>query len=84
MMALRGREWDEEAVRAWRRKMAERIAGAAGARGVKVARRIAEFSDGKAQLPGESVSRLQIVRLGFRSPRLQAPVAGPWWSNVLR
>jgi hypothetical protein len=77
MMALRGREWNEDAVTSWRRSMAERIAGASGARGVKWARRVADFADGRAQLPGESVSRLQIVRLGFRRPRLQAPVAGP-------
>ena len=36
-----------------------------------------EFADGRAQLPGESVSRLQLVRLGFARPRLQVPVAGP-------
>ena len=77
MIAMRVREWDEDAVQAWRRGMGERIAAATGARGVKAARWMAEFADGKAQLPGESVSRLQIVRLGFHSPRLQAPVAGP-------
>jgi hypothetical protein len=76
-MALRGREWNEDAVTSWRRSMVERIAGASGARGVKRARHVADFADGRAQLPGESVSRLQIVRLGFRRPRLQVPVTGP-------
>lgn len=77
MVALRGREWDEDAVGAWRRGMRERIAAASGARGVKQARWVTEFANGSAQLPGESVSRLQLARLGFRSPRLQVPVPGP-------
>lgn len=77
MMAQRGREWDEDAVHAWRRGMRERIDAASGARGVKQARRVTQFADGRAQLPGESVRRLQLVRLGFATPRLQVPVAGP-------
>lgn len=77
MMALRGREWDEDAVSAWRRGMDERISQASGARGVTQARWVTAFADGRAQLPGESVSRLQLVRLGFNTPRLQVPVAGP-------
>ncbi|WP_137843163.1 hypothetical protein [Microbacterium sp. 2FI] len=77
MMAQRGREWDEDAVQSWRHGMSERIAGAAGARGIKQARWVTAFANGRAQLPGESVSRLQIVRLGFHTPRLQVPVAGP-------
>lgn len=75
--ALRGRVWDEQAIDHWRRSMRARVAASSGARGIRQARRIAEFADGRAQLPGESVSRLQLVRLGFDVPELQVPVAGP-------
>lgn len=77
LMAQRGRVWDEDAVEFWRRSMNARIDAAGGARGIRQARWVAEFADGRAQLPGESVSRLQIVRLGFRVPALQVPIAGP-------
>lgn len=77
MMMLRGREWDLDAREAWRRGMTELLATAAGVRGVRQARRVLEFADGRAQLPGESVSRLQLVRLGFATPELQVRVAGP-------
>lgn len=45
-----------------------------GHRGVKNARWVVEFADGRAQLPGESVSRIQLHRLGFAPPRLQVPL----------
>lgn len=77
MLAFRGRVWDEDAATYWRRAMAERVAAASGARGVRQARWICGFADGKAQLPGESVSRLQLMRIGFEVPQLQVPVAGP-------
>ncbi|WP_087129550.1 hypothetical protein [Microbacterium esteraromaticum] len=76
-MAERLREWDLQSVAAWRREIAARLAGAGGARGIRKARWVAEFADGRAQLPGESVSRLQLVRLGFAAPDLQVPVEGP-------
>jgi hypothetical protein len=57
--------------------MAERIDAASGARGIRRARWVIAFADGRAHLPGESVSRLQLSRLGFRPPQLQVPVAGP-------
>jgi hypothetical protein len=47
------------------------------ARRVDVAHRALEFADGRAQLPGESVSRVYFHRLGFPIPRLQVPVPGP-------
>ncbi len=37
---------------------------------------MADFADGRAQLPGESVSRLQLFRLGYDSPDLQVKVMG--------
>ncbi|WP_460799927.1 hypothetical protein [Microbacterium sp. GXF0217] len=77
MMALRGREWDLNAVESWRRGMRDRLDQATGARGIRQARWVAAFADGRAQLPGESVSRLQLHRLGFAAPRLQVPVAAP-------
>lgn len=76
-MAERGWAWDEDAVQSWRRSMRTRIEAAAGARGIRQARWVTAFADGKAQLPGESVSRLQLVRLGFDVPELQVPVKGP-------
>lgn len=77
LMALRGREWDRDAVLAWREGMQRRLVDADGARGIRQARWVFDFSDGSAQLPGESVSRLQLLRLGFARPRLQVPVSAP-------
>ncbi len=76
-MAARGREWDLDALESWRRAWQTRTDAAAGARGIQRARRIGEFADGRAESPGESVSRLQIARLGFQRPALQVAVAGP-------
>ncbi|PYD01736.1 hypothetical protein B4U78_004645 [Microbacterium esteraromaticum] len=76
-IALRGREWDQDAVESWRLGLAQRIDEHPGARGIRQARWVSEFADGRAQLPGESVSRLQLHRLGFAPPRLQVEVAGP-------
>lgn len=81
-MAARGREWDLDAVESWRRQLAARLENASGARGIRQGRRVFDFSDGRAQLPGESVSRLQLARLGFAPPRLQVPVRaadGGWY-----
>lgn len=76
-MAARGREWDLDAVESWRRAWETRTDAATGARGIRHARRIGDFADGRSESPGESVSRLQIARLGFRRPALQVPVPGP-------
>ncbi|MFT4228772.1 MAG: hypothetical protein QM602_00615 [Microbacterium sp.] len=46
-----------------------------GRRGVIQARWIVDFADGRADRPGESVSRLYLHLLGFPAPRLQVPVA---------
>lgn len=77
MMGKRIREWDLDAIASWRSKFRKRLDAAGGARGVKQARWVAEFSDGRAQLPGESVSRLQLHRLGFAAVQLQVPIPGP-------
>ena len=77
MMGIRIREWDLNAIAAWRAEIERRLDGAWGARGIRQARWVAEFADGRAQLPGESVSRLQLHRLGFPPPDLQVLVPGP-------
>lgn len=76
-MAQRGHVWDEDPVEHWRRSMRKRVEAAPRARGIRQARWVTAFANGKAQLPGESVSRLQLVRIGFATPELQVPVAGP-------
>lgn len=72
-----GRVFDADLQAEWRERFARRAARAAGRRGVRRARWIGEFADGRAELPGESVSRLQLHRLGFRDFDLQVPVEGP-------
>lgn len=47
------------------------------ARGVRRARLVMGLADGRAQLPGESVSRLYLLDLGFRVPQLQVPIPSP-------
>jgi hypothetical protein len=76
-MALRGREWDQDAVLVWRQDMRRRLVDASGARGIRQARWVFDFSDGRAQLPGESISRLRLFRLGFARPQLQVPMPSP-------
>jgi hypothetical protein len=58
------------------RRVAEEVAGRS-AHGVARAMRLLAFADGRAQLPGESVSRVHLVHLGFATPRLQVLVVGP-------
>lgn len=77
MMGERLREWDRDAIESWRTGLQQRLDLAGGARGIRQARWVADFADGRAQLPGESVSRLQLHRLGFARPQLQVPVPGP-------
>lgn len=76
-VAQLGALWDEEAVRSWRRGIARRIADGSGARGIRQAQEVAAFADGRSQLPGESVSRLHLRRLGFAAPELQVEIDGP-------
>ncbi|QTV79247.1 hypothetical protein [Microbacterium sp. NIBRBAC000506063] len=76
-VTLRGREWDHDARAVWRLGLQRRIDAGQGARGIRQARFVAEFADGRAQLPGESVSRLQLWQLGFAAPSLQVVIPGP-------
>jgi hypothetical protein len=74
LVAVKGQSPDAEASEQWREELL-RLA-APGLRGVRKVRWTADFADGRAQLPGESVSRLQLSRLGFRDLDLQVPVVG--------
>ncbi|MDY0908961.1 hypothetical protein [Microbacterium sp. CFBP9034] len=47
------------------------------AHGFSRSTRVMGFADGRAQLPGESVSRIRLHAVGFRSIRLQVPVRAP-------
>ena len=69
--------YDHDSAESWRARLIARIEGSPGARGIRQARWVVRFADGRAQLPGESVSRLYLVELGFAVPRLQVPFAGP-------
>lgn len=68
---------DLERAEKLRADVAERLLRRTGRRGIRAARFITEFADARAQLPGESVSRLLLRQLGFADPRLQVPVRGP-------
>ncbi|QIG38340.1 hypothetical protein G5T42_01660 [Microbacterium sp. 4R-513] len=47
------------------------------AHGRSRAERVLRFADGRAELPGESVSRIRLAQIGFRPARLQVAVPGP-------
>lgn len=78
--ALRAVAWsghgryDEDRAASFRAAVAERISDGAGSRGIRAARFVCAFADGRAQLPGESVSRLWMHRLGVDQPELQREV----------
>ena len=71
------RTYDEPAANRFRDAIWERIRAHAGARGIRQARFVAEFADGRAQLPGESVVRLWLYQLGLPAPRLQYRIDFP-------
>lgn len=72
--AVKGQIMDAGLDEQWR---ADSMALAApGLRGVRQARRVLEFADGRAQLPGESVSRVHLQALGYTRYDLQVPVTG--------
>ncbi|MGN8027345.1 hypothetical protein [Microbacterium sp. 22242] len=74
-VAVEGHRQDPERAEDWHRRMSLRAA-AVRCRGVRRARWILDFADGRAQLPGESVSRLQLHRIGFTGVELQPHVIG--------
>lgn len=76
-VAVDRRIQSEELAESWRQDLRDRAGRAAGARGIRSVLPVAEFADGRSESPGESVSRLQLVRIGFATPRLQVRVPGP-------
>lgn len=82
--ALRTVAWDDtdnsydvDAAERMRAGVVVRIKANSGARGIRQARFVAEFADGRAQLPGESVARLWMWQLGVPTPILQHRVELP-------
>ncbi len=67
---------DADAAADWTDRLSRR-ADRLHSRGIRQARRIIAFADGRAQLPGESVSRLMLATLGYAQPDLQVHVVGP-------
>lgn len=68
-----------------RERCADLIARRGRARGVRVARAVLKIADDGAESPGESVLRLEVVRLGIAVPQTQVLVTtddGPFWSDV--
>lgn len=80
-VAVSGRAYDVDRAEQWREDMLRRVAQAQGARGIRQAEAVLRFTDGRAELPGESVLRFQLSRLGFTCFGLQVPVAGPLGSD---
>jgi len=80
--AMRQRAWDaetrtydEDAAEEFRAEVARHLRS--GSRGVVQARRLLAIADGRADGPGESISRLYLIELGFLRLRLQVAVPGP-------
>lgn len=72
---MEGMRFDADRAALWHTRMADRAA-ASRSWGIRRARELLAFADGRAQLPGESVSRLHLQHLGFRDLLLQEPVTG--------
>ncbi|MEH3088369.1 MAG: hypothetical protein PGN24_01830 [Microbacterium arborescens] len=72
-----GGGYDLDRAEAFREKLIANLGRHGGARGVRRARFVVSFADGRAELPGESLSRLMLHTLGYASPRLQVAVRGP-------
>ncbi|KJL48834.1 hypothetical protein RS84_00462 [Microbacterium hydrocarbonoxydans] len=73
--ATTGSVHNEDLARQWRERMQDRAERLHG-RGIRQARRVIAFADGRAQSPGESVSRLHLSRLGFTNYDIQIHVVG--------
>lgn len=73
-VAVERHRQDPDRATDWHRRMSLRAT--VRTRGIRRARGILDFADGRAQLPGESVSRLQLHRIGFTSVELQPHVVG--------
>jgi len=71
-----GRTQDPARADEWRQRLLDR-ASRVSTRGIRQARHVLEFADGRAQLPGESVSRVRLDQLGYTQFDLQSPVVVP-------
>lgn len=71
----RGRAYDVAAASLFREEVARRLPR--GGRGVRRARVVLEMADGRAESPGESVSRMHLHEIGFHDVRIQTRVAAP-------
>ena len=69
--------YDEDAAERFREAIRLRVRSHPGARGIKQARFVAEFADGRSGSPHESVSRLWMWELGAPTPELQYRVELP-------
>jgi hypothetical protein len=76
-----GHTYDADAAERFRTELEELAFRAAGGRGIRSARFVISFADGRADRPGESVSRVLLHQLGFAPPRLQVAVAAPHGGN---
>ncbi len=65
-----------EAQHEWSERMLDRVSAMAGQRGVRRARAQIRFADGRAESMPESLSRLQLRRLGYEV-EIQVPVPSP-------
>jgi len=74
MRAVMGHQQNPDAASQWRTEVENHARR--GLRGVRQARWVIGFADGRAQLPGESVSRLRLHQLGYSDLDLQVNVAG--------
>jgi len=74
--SVRGHDYDAAAAAGWHERLRRR-AESVSIRGIRKARDVISFADGRAQLPGESVSRLHLRELGYRDLMLQTHVVGP-------
>lgn len=79
------RRYDEALAEGFRDAVGERIKANAGGRGVRAARDLVTLIDGRSELPLESVTKLQLRRLGFSQPGLQVEVPSPggsFWMDL--
>lgn len=79
-VAVSGQVQDAAIARDWKEQMLAR-AERPRRPGIRGAREILSVADGRAQLPGESVSRLHLLSLGFSAPALQVHVVGSAGQN---
>jgi hypothetical protein len=76
-VVIRHGEYDADAAELLRDRVRARLERMPGVRGIRQARFLLPLGDGRAQLPGESVSRLWMHLLGAPLPDLQHEVALP-------